>query len=539
MSDTELKRRIAQLEARIANIEQQLSIKNTREHATGQAELSGHPANSVASEDLEFRIGQFWLAKTGIVILAIGIAFLLTFPYKGLPPGLPSLAGYVLVGLLFFISYKWHSSFTHIADYLAGGALLLLYFTTLRLHYFSDEPIITDKFVEIGLLSGVVVINLIISIRKKAVFMTGISLTLGYITAIVSDNAYIIFTINTLLAILTVFLNIRYNWQNLFGYSITLIYVIHLFWFLNNPIMGNRMTFVSEPAINLLFLLLYTSILASGNLFRKNRIAENNPIIITSFINCTAVITLLLLITITKFRDVLFAYHMIASVLFLAYSVFFWIREHSKVSTFFYAIAGYTTLSIAIVAKFDNPDFFVFLSWQSLLVISTAIWYRSKFIIVANFIIFLIIFITYLILSKEITPGSLSFGIVALVSARIMNWQKHRLELKTEIMRNAYLASAFFMFPYALYHIVPEGYVIIAWVGITLVYYILSHILKNIKYRWMALATLLLTVLYILAIGLIRLEPGLRILSFILLGMVLLITSIIYTRLKSKSVTKN
>jgi len=538
MNETELKHRIAKLEARIAKIEHQLSIGASHEPLTAQSELSIPEAGTADSENLEFQIGQFWLAKTGIVILAIGIAFLLTFPYEDLPSGIPSLAGYILVGLLFLISYKWRESYTYIAEYLSGGALLLFYFTTLRLYYFGEQPVVADKYLEIALLSLVVVINLIISIRRKAVFMIGISLTLGYITAIVSDHTYTIFIYTSLLAATAVFLNIRYNWQNLLGYSILLSFMTHLFWFINNPIMGNRMSFVSEPEINLLFLLLYVAILASGNLFRQNTAEENNAVIITSFINCTGATSLLLLITLTKFQNGLFVYHMGASVVFLAFSVFFWIREHSKLSTFFYAIAGYTTLSIAIISKFDNPDFFVFLSWQSLLVISTAIWYRSKFIIVANFVIFVIIFITYLILSKEITPGSLSFGIVALVSARIMNWQKDKLDLKTEIMRNAYLASGFFMFPYALYHIVPEGYVIIAWVGIALLYYILSNILNNIKYRWMALATLLLTVLYILAIGLIRLEPGLRILSFILLGVVLLTISIIYTRLKSKSVSK-
>ena len=91
------------------------------------------------------------------------------------------------------------------------------------------------------------------------------------------------------------------------------------------------------------------------------------------------------------------------------------------------------------------------------------------------------------------------------------------------------------MFPYTLYHIVPEKYISLSWIGIALVYYLLGHVLKNVKYRWMALATLLITVVYILIVGMIRLEPGLRILTFILLGLVLLIISIIYSRLKSKS----
>jgi hypothetical protein len=129
---------------------------------------------------------------------------------------------------------------------------------------------------------------------------------------------------------------------------------------------------------------------------------------------------------------------------------------------------------------------------------------------------------------------SLGFGVVALFSARIMNWQKHRLELKTELMRNSYLATAFFILPYTLYHLVPGGYVILAWVSISIVYYIASLLLKNNKYRWMAVLTILLTVVYIFIIGIINLEGVLRITSFLVLGIILILLSLIYTRIKSK-----
>jgi hypothetical protein len=134
---------------------------------------------------------------------------------------------------------------------------------------------------------------------------------------------------------------------------------------------------------------------------------------------------------------------------------------------------------------------------------------------------------------------SLSFGVVALISARVMNWQKHRLELKTEFMRNSYLATAFVMIPYSFYHIVPAGYISLSWVGIALFYYLLSIILRNEKYRWMALLTLLLTVFYVSIIGIARLSPVYRIVSFIVLGIVLLIVSIAYTKMKIKKDSKN
>jgi hypothetical protein len=146
---------------------------------------------------------------------------------------------------------------------------------------------------------------------------------------------------------------------------------------------------------------------------------------------------------------------------------------------------------------------------------------------------------SYLIFAGEIGISSLSFGIVALLSARIMNWQKGRLELKTEMMRNLYLFCAFFTIPYSLYFNVPKGYISLSWIGVALFYYLISIALKNKKYRWMALSTIVLTVIYILIIGIAQLEPVFRIVSFIIIGLVLLITSIIYTRIRTGNENKN
>ncbi|MHB8906575.1 MAG: hypothetical protein ACYC6D_10685, partial [Melioribacteraceae bacterium] len=169
------------------------------------------------------------------------------------------------------------------------------------------------------------------------------------------------------------------------------------------------------------------------------------------------------------------------------------------------------------------------------IVVATALWFRSKIIIVANFIMYLIIFFSYLVLEEKIGVTALSFGIVALISARILNWQKHRLDLKTDAMRLSYLGSMFFIFPYALYHIVPKDYVGLSWTIVAIGYYIMSIILKNKKYRWMALLTFLLTVLYILFVGTTNLDPSYRIISFMFLGMVLLVISILYAKRKKGS----
>jgi uncharacterized membrane protein len=530
-----IKEYLKRLEARIERLEEHLNITAIETEEVSTAKEKIPPSSAEASDILEFRIGQFWFARFGIVVLAIGIVFLLTLPYKNLPPAFPSILGYILVGFIFLLSYLLRKSFQFISRYLVGGGLLLLYFSTLRLHFFSIQPAISNKTIELTLLVLIVVFNLYISARRKSIYLSSVNLTLGYVTAIASGSTYFLFTAVTIMSGVVVYFKLRYNWHNLIFYGILLSYFTHLTWFTNNPFLGNDIQLLNEPQINVLFLLGYAVIFAMGSLFRQKDLPENDVLIASTLLNCLGFYVLYLLITITTLKIQFPTFHVIASLIFLLLSIAFWIKEKSKYSTFFYAIFGYIAMSVAIMGYFEKPEYFIWLCWQSLLVIITALWFRSKIIIVTNFFIYLLVSLSYLIFAGELGVVSISFGVVALLSARIMNWQKHRLEIKTELMRNSYLSVTFIMFPYALYHSVPAGYISLSWVAVAIFYYIISRILKNNKYRWMALFTLFLTVIYLFIIGIAKLEPTYRIVSFIVLGLVMLIVSIVYARIKAKS----
>ena len=180
------------------------------------------------------------------------------------------------------------------------------------------------------------------------------------------------------------------------------------------------------------------------------------------------------------------------------------------------------------------PDVFVWLSVQSVVVVATAIWFRSRFIVVANFFIFVAIVMTYVALTTRESGISIGFGVVALVTARILNWQQHRLELKTELMRNAYLASAFVIFPYAIHHLVAARYVALGWTALAAAYYVMNLAVQNQKYRWMGHGTLILTTVYVVGTGVSRFEPVYRVLSFLVLGATLLTVSLLFARARRR-----
>ncbi len=269
----------------------------------------------------------------------------------------------------------------------------------------------------------------------------------------------------------------------------------------------------------------------------KGRKRELDELFMT-IMNASLGYGLFLLISIMSGVQNLGVVHLGAFVILMALAILFWTRERSKYGSFIYAMSAYAALSAAIIASYSEPAFYILLCWQSIIVISTALWFRSKFIIVANTFIFGGLLVTYLINVSSVGIEGVSFGLAALVSARILNWQKTRLELTTDNIRLAYLIMAFFILPYVLFEVLPSSFVGLSWAGLALLYYLMSKLLKNKKYRMMAVSTLILTSLYLAAFGITSDDITYKIISFLAVSIILLIISVMYTRMRTNQKTK-
>jgi hypothetical protein len=526
------------LEARITRIEKELNIEPPQ-RTDSSLQATGEERAGKSGDSLEFRIGLYWFAKVGIVTLMIGVGFLLLRPFNGLSPAFAPILGYVLSAGVILVSRLLRKPSPLLSGYLLGSGLVLLFLSTLRLHYFSLHPALSGRTAEVVLLLLIVAIGLTVSLRRKSVYLVSLSLAMGFAAALLSGELYSFFGITVAAAVSAVYVTAKYGWQKFLIYGLALTYFANLLWLLNDPLVGNPLALRAIPYGAAFAVLFWPVLFAFGVSFRPAEEKEGVNAISASLLNAFLGYGIFFLITVSKFQEKLGLLHLAASVLFLALAIAFWLKEKSRYRTFFYAMTGYAAMSVAIVANFGAPNFFILLCWQSLLVVSTAVWFRSKSIVVTNFVIYTIIFIAYLALAGTVSITSLSFGVVALLSARILNWQQNRLELKTDKMRTAYLVAAFFIFPYALYHIVPGNYVSLSWLSVALVYYVISLVLKNTKYRWMALLTFLLTAFYLVIVGIIKLEPVFRIVSFLALGVVLLVISFFYARTRMKSGPKD
>ena len=162
-----------------------------------------------------------------------------------------------------------------------------------------------------------------------------------------------------------------------------------------------------------------------------------------------------------------------------------------------------------------------------------ALWFRSKILIVSNAIIFLFIILFYISTSPSITGVNFSLAIVAILSARILNWKRERLTLTTENLRNLYLVVAFIFTLYALKNAVPENLVTLSWTAAAAVYFVMSQIFRNVKYRYMAIATMLVAIAYLFMVDFARLDLIYRVAAFLFLGLIALAISLFYSRSKN------
>jgi hypothetical protein len=533
----ELLDRLASLERRMDRLETRLSRETGSEERADESTAGRSATGEEREEALELEIGQHWVPRIGIFVLTLGIGFLLAYPFQGVPSTIAPIAGYLFAGLGLLLNARWRTALPHLASTVRGGTVALLYFATLRLAFFAPAPALPNGTVETVLLLVVVAGTLLFALRPPSLFLVGLSLALGYVTALVNGDGLVASLLVIAVTALGAGLARRFAWKLLALFSAVASVLTLLLLFLNNPVLGNPIHLLPVTTWSVITVLAVLTLNAVGTLFRKEE-GEPAATISLSAVNGLVSYLLLLFMTLKEPGDLMAAYHSIASVLLLVLSVAFWVKERSTYSTFIYAMLGYGAMSVAILAHFTQPDYFIWLAWQSILVVSTAVWFRSRIIIGANFLIYLMILGSYLALAPSVGIVSVSFGFVAILSARILNWKRDQLALRTEQMRNAYLACALFIFPLALAHGVPDAYISLSWTVVALCYYAVSVVLKLRKYRWMALITFGATVVRVLAVDMVNLQPAYRIVTFLVVGLVLLWLSIWYARKKTLFTTE-
>jgi hypothetical protein len=533
----ELLEKINALEVRIGRIEVQLDIEvqkmESAQPARFQPEQFDDPANQELVVDkglIESNIFEYGLAWFGSLVLLFGIAFLTNFARNYLNGPLASLVGYIAVGGVFFLAWYLRKSFTHLSFMLNLSAHLLVYYITLRLFFFVDQPVIPVKGVVLFLLFAIICIQCYVAMRKNSELLAGITLILSLATAIFADTTWITLPLIMLSAGFTLFLFIRFSWWRVLVASLILVYIAQTIWLLNNPVMGNPMGAFGTHPFNLLSLLIYGTIFSIVPMIRQDNKVPDGIFPATILLNGMSFSAVILFVVASFYADNYVWIFSMISGLCLFYSIFLKYRTTRIFDPSFYAIYSFMALSVAVYGYSKLPDALWLLALQSLLVVSWALWFRSKIIVVMNTLLFIVIIMFYMAFYPPVDKVNFAFVITAFISARIINWKKERLTLKTDVIRNTYLITLFFTMLFALYHVVPKQYVTLSWTCAAVLYFVMSLILKNIKYRWMAIATVMFTGFYLFFVDFSNLETGYRVLAFLFLAVISIGASLYFTK---------
>jgi uncharacterized membrane protein len=486
-------------------------------------------AERAENSGIEVRIGEFGLAWFGSVILMLGMAFLMTYTYSLGYRAVACLLGYLAAFGFYLVAHLWEKTAGHLARLMICGSLVLLYFATLRLHYFSSDPLLANAHLALTALLLIVGVQFYLAIRRNSQIIAGLAMILAILTGLLSNTPAVGLSLLVLISALVAYLTSYHGWLPLLSTTILFVYAGHLVWLLNDPVLGRPMGAISPDQYSMLYLFLCAAIFFVPALARK---ASAESAVTVVLLNSLGFFLLVSLAAFAVYRKNLVSASFAVASFFLICSIIQWLKTHRQIAPAIYACFGYLALSVAVYEYSGVPSVFLWLSLQSLLVVSMALWFRSKILVVTNSIIFLFILALYVAGFPSSDWVNFSFALVGHASARVMNWQKERLTLRTEMLRNIYLIIGFVFVLYTLYHIVPGHYITLSWMAVAISYFLISILLRNIKYRWLSIASVLVTISYLFLFDLARLDPKYRVPAFLFVGIAALVISLYYTKLK-------
>jgi hypothetical protein len=523
------------IELRLSRLETEFRLSEIQESFNSETLVQNvEPKVEQLAEDeeetgLESRIGRFGLAWIGNIVLLFGIAFLTQYLMNTGSRFFSVILGYIAAGSIWYLSDYLKKTNIHLAFMFKLNAQLLLFYITFRLHFFSDTPVISDKTVSVILLLLIIGFQVYLSIRNKSQPFAALSLVFAIATSIATDSTHIMLPMLTVTSAGAVYYFFRFKWEPLLIVTISLAYISYFLWMFSNPLMGHTMELIAVQNSGVIYLFGLGACFSLIPLFRKNDSSSDDFIIGAIFVNGVMFTLLLLLVTLRFFNTDYVTLFAIISACCLIYSTILKSTSDWNFASAYYALYGFMAMSISLYGLYGLPRVYLLLSVQSLIVVSMALWFRNKLIVIMNSLLFLSILVVYLLSAKAIDGVNFSFALVSLISARIINWKSSRLHIETDLIRNLYMIEGFFMVLYALFHAVPKQFITLSWTMAALLYFLLSILLKNVKYRYMALGTMICTALYLFIVDLARIEIIYRVLALLFLAAISIGISMYYT----------
>jgi len=533
-----LKQKIQDLEERLTRLEENASDPGiyrtgrfTYQQSTGRESKEVMEEKEASSGDaMESRIGEYGMAWLGNVVLLFGILFLSQYLQKNNQEIISLVFGFVSVALVYLFGYLTRNSLPYMSRLFNYNGHLLLYIQTMRICLFPGSQIIENSFLGHVVVLAVLISLIYLAYRNASQILAIIVWLMMAITAISDGNTHFMLPLMLGISVTAIFFVVRKGWWTGLMVSIFFSYFIYLIWILGNPILNRNLEFIAIHQMGHVYLLacaLAYSLLALLPASERILQTQLHPSIVLNGIGFSFLFALTIL---AFFAESYFMYFGLIAAFCIGYSVWLQLRGTWKIIAGMYALYSFVAISITIAGAFHFPLAFLLLSFQSLLVIIVALWFHSRFMVIMNTILFMGLLIAYFITAESLHAVNFSFAVVALLSARILNWKKQRLQIRTELIRNLFLFTGACMVLFSLHEAVPPHFVTLSWILSALAFFIMSVLIRNVKYRWLGIITVVVSVFYLFLVDLSNISLGYRIIALMFIAAISLGISIFYSR---------
>jgi hypothetical protein len=149
-----------------------------------------------------------------------------------------------------------------------------------------------------------------------------------------------------------------------------------------------------------------------------------------------------------------------------------------------------------------------------------------------NTVLFVMLLLTYLFSSGLENSINFSFSFAAIISIIVIDWKKQALKIDSAWLPNIYLVIFFVLALFSLYKSLPPQYITLSWTIAAIIYFIYSIITHKVKFRWMAIFTMISAAFYLFLVDLSRISLAYRIIAFLFLAMISIGISLFYSKSK-------
>jgi len=530
-----------------------------------QVPISAVPIQSAPStppatktSEMESELAEGWLTKIGVLALIIGVGFFIKYAIDQgwISEWTRVLMGLALGGLLLVLGNIWKDRYVRYAASLSGGGLALMYFSFFAAYQFYH---LLPQSVSLVLMVLVSVLGVYVAHRRKSLGLAMLATSGAYLSPLMLhggvDQHASLFLYLGLLNITALIICFSFYWNELLLVSFLGSAVEFTLWGLGYLNAGNTMAATAFAAfVFLLFTIVGAASFAKAA--KENRLpkdAEKFFGLYTVILGIFYLTSLVIMLDNRQFHDYLAVMGLLGAVgAFLAYAIVDRL-EHRGVN-YPLAFVGTSLLALTCIWQFEGKTTDFMLIVLGLVLVLTGVFLKRAELRVWGLVtlvgsVFGVLFTPYDLKNYTFILNS-KFGLVVaeVFALWFTGWLYKQVEptdSEKQASETAHVIGSLllwfgFSWELAQYFRGPDTENIrnlllsLWWIAYGTALLVFGAVSKSVLYKKIAIVIFALAIIKVFLYDVLALEMGYRIVSFIVLGAILLTVSYAYQRNKER-----